>query len=109
MMANQSLFRDLDVIIKAALEAVDPIAAVTRSLRKEDLTGAARVFIVGAGKAGVAMARAAAQQAGSKLVGGVMAVPVAPREEVSGVRFIVGGHPLPTAGSLQAGAAIGAH
>lgn len=108
MMANQSLFRDLDVIIKAALEAVDPIAAVTRSLRKEDLTGAARVFIVGAGKAGVAMARAAAQQAGSKLVGGVMAVPVAPREEVSGVRFIVGGHPLPTAGSLQAGAAIAA-
>ncbi len=108
MMTNQSLHRALDAIIKAALEAVDPAAAVTRSLREEDLAGAARVFIVGAGKAGVAMARAAARQVGSKLVGGVMAVPVALREEVPGVRFIIGGHPLPTAGSLAAGEAIAA-
>lgn len=107
-MANQSLHRDLDVIMWAALKAVDPAAAVRRSLRAEDLAGAGRVFIVGAGKAGVAMARAAVEPVGARLAGGVMAVPVAPQEEVPGVRFIVGGHPLPTAGSLAAGEAIAA-
>ncbi len=92
----------------AALKAVDPAAAVTRSLREEDLAGAARVFIVGAGKAGVAMARAAVEKVGRRLAGGVMAVPAAPREEGSGVRFITGGHPLPTTGSLAAGEEIAA-
>ena len=92
----------------AALKAVDPAAAVRRALREEDLAGVERVFIVGAGKAGVAMARAAVEGVGRRLVGGVMAVPAAPREEVPGLRFVVGGHPLPTTGSLQAGEAIAA-
>lgn len=103
------LFQDhlshLAALRAAALQAVDPGAAVLRALRPEDLEGARRVFIVGGGKAGVAMARAAARIAGRRLAGGVLAVPQLPAEPVRGVRFIRGGHPLPDEGSLAGGAA----
>ncbi|MBL8096749.1 MAG: DUF4147 domain-containing protein [Anaerolineales bacterium] len=114
--------RDLEIILRAALAAVDPAAATRRALRAADLAGVERVFIVGAGKAGVAMARAAAEVVGPNLAGGVMAVPAAPRVPepaaptvpepaapnalVPGLTFIVGGHPLPSEGSLAAGRAI---
>lgn len=106
MSESPDVLRDLRVLLDAALAAVDPAAATRRALKVTDLAGAARVFIVGAGKAGVAMARAASEIAGTRLVSGVMAVPVAPDREVPGVVCIVGGHPLPTAGSLAAGEAI---
>ena len=97
---------DIDVILRAALAAVEPEQATRRALTRSDLEGARRVHIVGAGKAGVAMARAAGEIAGAKLAGGVMSVPVAPAEPIPGVRCIVGGHPLPTEGSLAAGRAV---
>ncbi len=97
---------EFDPFLRAALAAVEPAQATRRALTRSDLEGARRVYIVGAGKAGVAMARAAAEIAGSKLVGGVMSVPVAPIEPIQGVRCIVGGHPLPTDGSLAAGRAV---
>ncbi len=90
----------------AALRAVDPAAAVQRSLTSQDLDSARRVFLVGAGKAGVAMARAAAAQAGERLVAGVVAVPQLPEFEVPRVTFIQGGHPTPSDGSLAAGRAL---
>jgi glycerate 2-kinase len=92
----------------AALAAVDPAAAVRRALRPGDLAGAQRVFLAGAGKAGVAMAQAAAELAGDRLAGGVLSVPQPPRQPVAEgrVRFIAGGHPQPTEGSLEAGRAV---
>ena len=59
----------LDVVVGAALEAVDPAEAVRRHLRREgdsltvgdktyDLSRLGRLVIVGAGKAGAPMARA---------------------------------------------------
>ncbi len=90
----------------AALEAVDPAAAVGGALTPEDLAEAERVFVVGAGKAGVAMARAAAQICGPRLTAGVVSVPQVPAQAVERLTFIEGGHPLPTAGTLAAGRAV---
>jgi glycerate 2-kinase len=90
----------------AALQAVDPAAAVCRALTPEDLAGAARVFVVGAGKAGVAMAGAVAEILGDRLSGGVLSVPQAPAQPIGRLTFIEGGHPLPTEGTLAAGRAL---
>jgi glycerate 2-kinase len=87
----------------AALRAVDPAAAVRRSLTPADFADAERVFIVGAGKAGVAMAEAAAEILGKRLASGVVAVPGRPAAAPNGITFVEGGHPAPTAGSLAAG------
>jgi hydroxypyruvate reductase len=91
---------------ETALQAADPAAAVRRALTPEDLAGAERVFVVGAGKAGVAMARAAAQILGPRLTSGVLSVPRAPAQAIDRLTFIEGGHPLPTAGTLAAGRAL---
>ncbi len=91
---------------QAALQAVDPAAAVRRCLTPADLAGAERVFVVGAGKAGVAMARAAAEVVGQHLAAGLVAVPQVPAHGVAGIEFVEGGHPLPTDGSLAAGRAV---
>ncbi len=90
----------------AAIEAVDPAAAVRRAFTPEDLTEAERIFVVGAGKAGVAMARAAARISGVRLTAGVISVPQVPAQAIERVTFIEGGHPLPTAGTLAAGRAV---
>ncbi len=90
----------------AALQAVDPYAAVRRYFSADDVAQAERVFIVGAGKAGVAMAHAAAEIAGDKLAGGVISVPQIPSQTAHRLTFIAGGHPLPTKGSLAAGRAM---
>jgi len=72
-------------ILAAALDAVDPAAAVHRYLRRDgnllrageqiyDLAHYQRVLVVGAGKAGAPMARAAAEILGDRLSGGVVLV-----------------------------------
>jgi len=103
----------------AALRAADPAEAVRGNLKPADVAEVERVFIVGAGKAGAAMAQAAIEMVGDKLVGGVMAVPHLPfpsrrppeggrwaRGESEPLNYFQGGHPLPTEGSLAAGRAI---
>lgn len=67
---------------------------------------AKRVFVVGAGKAGVAMAGAAAEILGERLTAGVVSVPNLPSRSSERITFIHGGHPLPTEGSLAAGRAM---
>ena len=72
-------------ILAAALDAVDPAAAVHRHLHRDgdvlragdqtyDLRAYQRVFVVGTGKAGAPMARAAADVLGDRLAGGVVVV-----------------------------------
>jgi len=70
-------------ILQAALEAVEPGAAVERWLRRDghyliaadqtyDLTALKRVVIIGLGKAAVPMGRAAAQIVGDRLTSGLL-------------------------------------
>ena len=90
----------------AALAAADPAEAVRRWLSPADAAQAEKVYLVGAGKAGVAMATAAAEMLGDKLAAGVLAVPNLPASAPERVTFVEGGHPRPSTGSLTAGRAV---
>jgi hydroxypyruvate reductase len=96
----------LDSIVRAALRAADPAEAVRRRFHPADFANAGRVFIVGAGKAGAAMARAAVSVVGSRLASGVVAVLNPPTFNLPRTTFIRAGHPKPDEGSLRAGQAI---
>ena len=100
----------LDTILYAALMAANPAEALRRHWNPDDLIGADRIFVVGAGKAGVAMGEMAARLIGSRLTGGVIAVPQTTNDKrqdvASRLSFVVGGHPQPDSGSLQAGEAV---
>jgi glycerate 2-kinase len=109
--------KHLHAIARAALRAVDPFDAVKRHLLLNDnvitigqqrivLGGNSRIFVVGAGKAGVAMARAAESILGERIYGSLLSVPDLPDEELPIIRFSQGGHPLPTEGSIHAGERI---
>jgi hydroxypyruvate reductase len=96
---------------KAALAAVEPGAAVRRWLSPADWAGAGQIYLVGAGKAGVAMALATAELLGGRLTAGVVAVPQAPAAASPAavpatLSFVEGGHPRPSTGSLAAGRAL---
>jgi len=109
--------KHLHVIARAALRAVDPFDAVKRHLQLHDnvitigservvLEGNSRIFVVGAGKAGVAMARAAESILGERIYGSLLSVPNLPDQELPTIRLTQGGHPLPTEGSILAGERI---
>jgi glycerate 2-kinase len=107
----------LNAIAKAALDAVDPFETVKHHLKSLDrlitigphellLEEDARIYVVGAGKAGVAMARAVEQILKDKIHAGLVSVPDLPTEKLSKIQLSQGGHPLPTGGSIQAGERI---
>ena len=70
-----------------------------------DLDSYDRVFVVSIGKAAHTMAAALEVQLGSSLQG-IVASSVEPASQVRGFRYFHGGHPTPTAESIQAAAAI---
>jgi len=105
-------------ILAAALDAVDLAAAVHRHLHRAgdvlragdqsyDLRAYQRVFVVGTGKAGAPMARAAADVLGDRLAGGVVVVkgyddtPKLQIEDsnlqstICNLQFVEAGHPIP--------------
>lgn len=104
-------------IMAAALQAVDPERAVRRYLRREgeqlvvgeqryDLTRFRRVLVVGAGKAGAPMARAAAEILGDRLSAGLVIVKegyaAAAPEQATPIALCEAGHPLPDARNVAA-------
>jgi glycerate 2-kinase len=96
-------------ILAAALEAVEPEAAVRNHLRRQDnlliigeseydLAQIDRVFIVGAGKAGAPMAQAAEAILADHLESGVVVVKegyAADTSSIATVSIIEAGHPIP--------------
>ncbi len=64
-----------------------------------------QTLVVSMGKAGHTMAEALANTMGTGLAG-IIACPNVPPEKLSGLRYFVGGHPLPNEESLRAGDAI---
>src|SRR3990172_5617070 len=96
----------LATLRSAVLRAVDPAALVRQFLTPADFGAAGRIFVVGAGKAGVAMTTAAAEIIGPRLTRAVVAVPHRPGQFLDRVTFLEGGHPVPTEGSLAAGRAV---
>ncbi len=102
--------------LAAALDAVDPYAAVLRSLRrttnvlfindqKYDLAALRRVWVVGAGKAAYPMARAAANLLGDRLAGGLVIVKdgyAPPGADLGPIQLCPAAHPLPDERGVQA-------
>ncbi len=70
-----------------------------------DLNSYSRVLVVSIGKAGHSMAEALSTQVGSSLEG-IVASSVAPESQLRGFRYFRGGHPTPTAESVQSASAI---
>ncbi|MFN3373859.1 MAG: glycerate kinase, partial [Chloroflexus sp.] len=108
-------------VMAAALAAVDPAQATAVALRREgdwviagerryDLRAFDRVWLVGAGKAGVAMAQAAAAILGDRLSGGIVVVKDdgAPLPAITGVTVVQAAHPTPDERSVAAGRQIAA-
>jgi hydroxypyruvate reductase len=113
---------------RAALEAVDPAAAVARHLKRKgtrltvaghryDLEAYERVFVVGGGKATVALASAVAAVLGDRLTSGVgvtkyghAAFTRRARPDTSSalsrIEIIEAGHPVPDQNSVRGARAI---
>lgn len=108
----------------AALRAVDPAGAVTRALRVNAAAGTIRVggrqllltdyehiFVLGAGKAGAAMATATAAAVGALDTwrGGLVLVKDPPATPApAGIELAQAGHPLPDARGVEGARRIGA-
>ena len=95
-MEIKQLRKDAAAILKAALKAADPSAAVEAALRsRTDLDRYSRIFVVGAGKAGGNMARAAEKVLGRRITGGVVNVKDGDTAKTRRIELIPCGHPVP--------------
>ncbi len=100
-------------ILSAALEAVDPAAAVHRAVSSLDLDlePGGRIFVIAIGKASVPMAESLAGILGDKLFAGLVITKHAPANSSltthhSPFSILAGGHPVPDERSLAAGTKI---
>ena len=91
-----NLRKDARAILKAALAAADPTAAVTAALQKRrDLDAYERIFVVGAGKAGGTMARAAEKVLGKRIFAGCVNVKAGDLAKTKRIELRPCGHPVP--------------
>ena len=108
-MAPRSLRADADTILRAAIAAADPAAAVERALGEHALLDQARaVHVFAIGKAAAAMTAAALRHVHAASADVVVphGTPTHHLEPFPFVRIVHAGHPLPDLSSLAAGNAI---
>ncbi len=94
-MTNRALRRQAAAIFRAALRAADPHDAVMRYLARRDYSRFRHVHVIGAGKAGAAMARAAERALGSVVTGGLVNVKYGHVAKLRRVELNECGHPVP--------------
>jgi hydroxypyruvate reductase len=83
-------------IFRAALAAADPTAAVVAALtRRRDLDRYQRIFVVGAGKAGGTMAKAAEKVLGKRIAAGCVNVKDGDPARCKRIELRPCGHPVP--------------
>jgi glycerate 2-kinase len=98
-------------ILSAALEAVDPIAAVKRHVvlegqnlrigdRTYDLDEYRHIYVIGGGKAGGSMAKAAEEILGDRLTAGTINTKYGYLADTRIVRVNEAGHPIPDAAGM---------
>ncbi len=95
------LRRQALAIFKAALKAADPAAAVSAALARADFSGYRNVYVVGAGKAGASMARAAERTLGRRIAGGLINVKDGHVTRLRRVDLNECGHPVPDARGVE--------
>ena len=92
-----SLRQAARAVFDAALQAADVRPLVRRALADVRLPAAARTRVVGAGKASGAMAAAAEEVLGDRIVDGLVVVKDGYRADTRRVRLVEAGHPVPDA------------
>ena len=95
MKREAGLRRDALSIFKAALKAADPEAAVASRLEREDFGCYRNIYVVGAGKAGAAMAHAAERVLGRRITRGVVNVKYGHVAKLRRIEMNECGHPVP--------------
>ena len=98
--------RDAKAILKAAIAAANPAEAVARALSSRDLSGYERIFVVGAGKAGGVMARAAERVLGRLIHAGCISVKDGDPASTRRIELAPCGHPVPDARGVAGAQAI---
>ena len=102
---NQTLRNDAEQIVKCAIDAVKPDAAVKRALESIELTG--DIYLVAAGKAGWQMAAAAVNDLPCAVKEGIVVTKYDHvKGEIPGVRCFEAGHPVPDENSFAATRAV---
>ncbi len=97
---NQTLRNHADQIIREAIAAVQPDAAVQRALKSMELTG--RVLLVAAGKAAWQMAKAASDCLGSRIEQGVVVTKYGHvMGQIANFSCFEAGHPVPDENSFR--------
>jgi len=103
----RNLRQDADTILRAALAAADPSAAVREALSaRRDLDSYRRILVVGAGKAGGTMAVAAEQALGDRIHSGLVIVKDGDPAETARIRLQPAGHPVPDQRGVDAAGEI---
>ena len=89
--------RDALRIYRAALKAADPERAVREHLRRKRfrIPKSGKVYVIGAGKASAAMARAVERALGRRIAGGLVNIPEGRWPKLRSIELNPCGHPLP--------------
>lgn len=106
--------RQIMSLLQAALDAADPYRAVAHALaaRRVDPPRGGKVYVLGAGKAGAAMARAAEDALGDRISAGLVVVKdghagAGPgNEPLHRIRLAEAGHPVPDERGVEAARSI---
>jgi hydroxypyruvate reductase len=95
MKLEARLRRQALAIFKAALRAANPAEAVAGRLAREDFSRYRHIYVVGAGKAGAAMARAAERALGRPIARGLLNVKYGHVAPLRRIELNECGHPVP--------------
>ena len=96
-MSTALLRKQARSIFQAALAAADPVEAVTRHLERLNATRFRRIFVVGAGKAGASMAKAAERVLSRRITAGLVNVKDGHLAKLRRIELHECGHPVPDA------------
>jgi glycerate 2-kinase len=101
------LHRDIVMdVLGAALAAVDPYHAVLKALQSTQVRNVQRIYVLGAGKAGAAMSRAAEEAFGERIAGGLVLVKdghgLASGEWLERIELVEASHPIPDRRGVEA-------
>jgi hydroxypyruvate reductase len=95
MNSTKTLRRHAAAIFRAALAAADPAGAVERHLARRNYSRFRNIYVIGAGKAGASMARAAERVLGKRITAGLINVKDGHLAKLRRIELNECGHPVP--------------
>ncbi|HTS61599.1 MAG TPA: glycerate kinase [Candidatus Acidoferrales bacterium] len=107
-MRAATMRRHAHAIFRAALAAADPGAAVARYLERRNFSRYRHIYVLGAGKAGASMARAAERVLGRRITAGLINVKYGHTVRLRRIELNECGHPVPDEAGARGAARIAA-